>query len=48
MPADEAERAISALKKRVEAERGPAPVKDEDGNVNPSALADRIRKAMGY
>lgn len=46
MGADEAERAIAALRKRVEAVRRPA--RDEAGNVDPSALADRIRKAMGY
>ena len=46
MDAGEAERGIAALRKRVDAACGPD--RDEAGMVDPSALADRIRKAMPY
>ncbi|MEU3233172.1 hypothetical protein [Nocardiopsis alba] len=48
MDAEEAERGIAALRKRVAATRGPEAGRDEAGKVDPSALADRIRKAMPF
>ncbi|MGW9558134.1 hypothetical protein ACWGSK_26965 [Nocardiopsis sp. NPDC055551] len=48
MDADEAERGIAALQKRVDATRGPVAGRDEAGKVDPSELAERIRKAMPY
>lgn len=47
LTSDEAKRAISALTRHVESKEGPT-ARDEAGAVDPSALSDRIRKAMPF